>query len=144
VWKGYQRKVWRHTTSLYVQRLSKEILPLAPCGHVGSLSPWSMKSRHEGAIRILPEELLGFKNLLSFASHKWRVNRWLADSFLSFCMRLLSSFRQQPYLGNSTDGTTIHMGQLYICISITICLSFLFVLHSYYFLLFSFLISEQR
>ena len=37
-----------------------------------------MKSRHEGAIRILPEELLGFKNLLSFASHKWRVNRWLA------------------------------------------------------------------
>jgi hypothetical protein len=41
----------------------------------------SMKSRHEGAIRILPEELLGFKNLLSFASHKWRVNRWLVNRF---------------------------------------------------------------
>jgi hypothetical protein len=51
------------------------------CRHARSLSStneWSMKSRHEGAIRILPEELLGFKNLLSFASHKWKVNRWLA------------------------------------------------------------------
>ena len=34
-------------------------------------------SRHGGAVRILPQELLEFKNLLSFASHKSRVNRWL-------------------------------------------------------------------
>ena len=34
-------------------------------------------SRHGGAVRILSYELLGFKNLLSFASHKSRVNRWL-------------------------------------------------------------------
>ena len=75
---------WIHANALWTLSLEMQQWfcmdsSLAPCGHVGraSLSE-PMKSRHEGAIRILPEELLGFKNLLSFASHKWRVNRWLA------------------------------------------------------------------
>ena len=36
---------------------------------------WRKVSRHGGAVRILSYELLGFKNLLSFASHKSRVNQ---------------------------------------------------------------------
>ena len=45
---------------------------LAPYRRLAMDEGWM--SRHGGAVRILSYELLGFKNLLTFASHKSRVN----------------------------------------------------------------------
>ena len=47
------------------------------------ISSLILMSRHGGAVRILSYELLGFKNLLSFASHISRVNRWLVNEITS-------------------------------------------------------------
>lgn len=92
---------------------------------------WSVKSRHEGAIRILPEELLGFKNLLSFASHKWRVNRWLAYNRCpcftgslfgsSLHGRLQADFQLASW--QMTGSLWIQTGALKVCTSISCVLS---------------------
>ena len=53
------------------------------------ISSLILMSRHGGAVRILSYELLGFKNLLSFASHKSLRKQMTGSLSLLFCILII-------------------------------------------------------